>query len=272
MVTNILKNKQAVLGLVMIGVVLLLAVLAPILAVNDPLEIKPELKFKGSQAAYPLGTDQLGRCVFSRLLYGARYSLGIAIPTIFIVALISLVLGTFSAYLGGVTDRIFSIISDIFMSFPPLLVILSLVGALGQGIKNIVVAVVFSMWVWYAKVVRSYEKKKKNKGYVTAAIISGCSNVQIILKHIIPNILPSLIVYFSTGVAGMILMISGFSFLGLGLETGVPEWGAMLSNGKAYLHSHPKLILYPGLFILFTAGGFNLFGEALRDIVSPKEI
>ncbi|QOR36166.1 ABC transporter permease subunit [Clostridium sp. 'deep sea'] len=271
MFTKVLKNKQAVLGLLMIITVLIIAIFAPLIAVNDPLDIQPELKFKKSQSQFPLGTDQLGRCVFSRLVYGARYSLGIAIPTIIIVACLSLVLATFSAYYGGFIDRVFSIISDIFMSFPPLLVVLSLVGSLGQGVKNIVIAVVFSMWVWYAKVVRSYVILEKNKGYVTAAIVSGCSDLQVIVKHIIPNILPSLIVYYSTGIAGMILMVSGFSYLGLGLEAGVPEWGAMLSKGKSYLYSYHKLILYPGLFILFTAGGFNIFGEAFRDIVSPKE-
>ena len=271
MFNKVFKNIQAMLGLLMIIIVLLIAIFAPFIAVNDPLDIQPEFKFKSSQSQFPLGTDQLGRCVFSRLIYGARYSLGIAIPTMIIVASLSLVLGTFSAYYGGLIDRVFSIISDVFMSFPPLLVILSLVGALGQGVKNIVIAVIFSMWVWYAKVVRSYVILEKNKGYVTAAAVSGCSDLQIIFKHIIPNILPSLIVYFSTGIAGMILMISGFSFLGLGLEAGVPEWGAMLSNGKDYLYSYPRLILYPGLFIVFTAGGFNLFGEAFRDIISPKE-
>ncbi len=272
MAAKIIKSKQAVLGLFIILIVLLTAVFAPLIATNDPQEIDPRLKFKGSEALYPLGTDQLGRCVFSRLIYGARYSLGISLPTMLVVAVLSIFLGTFSAFYGGIVDRVFSIICDIFMSFPPLLVVLSLIGALGQGIANIVIAVVFSVWVWYAKVVRSFVILEKKKGYVMAAVLSGCSDMQVIVKHIVPNILPSLIVYFSTGVAGMILMISGFSFLGLGLESGVPEWGAMLSNGKAYIYSYPNLIIYPGLFILLTAGGFNLFGEALRDIVSPKEV
>lgn len=248
-----------------------IAIFAPFIAVNNPEEINPANKFIQAGAGYPLGTDQLGRCVFSRLVYGARYSLGISVPVLFILAVISVLIGTITAYVGGRLDRAFSVICDIFMSFPPLLVVLSLVGALGQGILNIMVAVVFSMWVWFAKIVRSYVLLEKQKGYITAAKIAGCTDAQIITRHIIPNILPAMVVYFSTGIAGMMLMISGFSFLGLGIEAGVPEWGAMLSSGPAYLYSHPSLLVYPGVCILFTAAGFNLFGEALRDIISPEE-
>ncbi len=272
MLKKIYKNKQAMVGLIMIFIVLFIAVFAPIIAINDPEEINPMNKFVKTSPHYPLGADQLGRCVFSRLVYGARYSLGISIPTLFILALISISIGTISAYLGGRFDDIFSIISDIFMAFPPLIVVLSLVGALGQGIRNIVAAVVFSMWVWFAKIVRSFVLMEKNKEYIIASKIAGCSDYKIIMSHIIPNILPSLIVCFSTGIAGLMLMISGFSFLGLGIEAGAAEWGSMLSSGRAYLYSHPSLIVYPGICILFTAAGFNLFGEALRDIISPKEV
>ena len=270
MLRKITKNKQAVIGLVMIVIVIFTAILAPIIATNDPIKVDVTKKFQGVSSNYPLGTDQLGRCVFSRLVYGARYSLGIAAPTLLIIAILSIVLGTSAAYAGGKFDRIFILISDMVMAFPPLVIVLALVGSLGQGILNRAFAMIFSVWVWYAKVVRSYVLIEKNKDYVTAAIIAGSTDVDIILKHIIPNILPSLIVFFSTGVAGMILMISGFSFLGLGIEAGTPEWGAMLSGAKQYIYSRPYMIAYPGICILFTASGFNLFGEALRDIISPE--
>lgn len=272
MVKKILKNKQAVIGLLMILIILCIAIFAPWVITTDPEEIDLAKKFAPASLQHPLGTDQLGRCIYSRLIYGARYSLGISIPVLFILAGISILTGTISAYLGGGFDRVFTIVCDIFMSFPPLLVVLSLVGALGQGITNIIIAVVFSMWVWFARVVRSYVLLEKKQGYIIAAKIVGCSDLKVITRHIIPNILPSLLVYFSTGTAGMILMISGFSFLGLGIAAGVPEWGSMLSSGKAYLYSYPQLLVYPGLCILFTAAGFNLFGEALRDIISPEEV
>lgn len=269
---KILTNRQAMIGLSMIFFVICIAIFAPIIAPNNPEEINPLYKFSKKSTEYPLGADQLGRCVLSRLIYGARYSLGISIPALFILAIISVLLGTLSAYIGGRFDRFFSVICDIFMAFPPLIIVLSLVGALGQGILNILIAVVFSMWVWFAKITRSYVLLEKKKGYITASKIAGCSDYAIITQHIIPNVLPSIIVYFSTGIASMILMISGFSFLGLGIEAGIPEWGAMLSSGKAYLYTHPLMLVYPGTCILFTAAGFNLFGEALRDIISPEEV
>lgn len=267
---KIMKNKQAIIGLVMIGIVIFIAILAPVVATNDPMKVNVTKKFKGISGDYPLGTDQLGRCIFSRLIYGARYSLGIAIPTLMIIAVLSIIFGTSAAYIGGRFDRIFIFISDMIMAFPPLVIVLTLVGSLGQGILNLAFAMIFSVWVWYAKIVRSYVLIEKNKDYVKSAIIAGSTDISIIVEHIIPNILPALIVFFTTGIASIILMISGFSFLGLGIEAGAPEWGAMLSGAKQYVYSRPYMIFYPGFFILFTASGFNLFGEALRDIISPR--
>ncbi|WDV46501.1 ABC transporter permease subunit [Clostridiaceae bacterium M8S5] len=270
MAKNILSNKQALIGIIIVIFITLIAILAPYIAPNDPNKINPSYKFAKQSKLYPLGGDQLGRCVLSRLIYGARYSLGLAVPALLILAVISTIVGTLSAYIGGKIDKFFAIICDIFMAFPPLIIVLSLMGSLGQGVMNILVAVVFSMWVWFARVIRSYVLVEKRKGYITASKIAGCSDYKIITRHIIPNILPQLIVYFSTGIALMILMISGFSFLGLGLKAGTAEWGAMLSNGKAYLYTHPSLLIYPGTCILVTATGFNLFGEAVRDVISPQ--
>ena len=272
MMRRTLRNPQAVIGLVMILIVLCVALLAPQMAPNDPMQVRPVMKFYAPDSDYPLGTDQLGRCTFSRLIYGARYSLFISVPVLLAVAFISLLLGTLSAYAGGWFDRVFAVICDIFMAFPPLVVVLALVGALGQGVMNVMVAAVFSMWVWFARIIRSYVMMEKSKAYVAASVMAGCSGRAVLFKHIIPNIMPNAIVYFSTAAAYMILLISGFSFLGIGIEAGLPEWGAMLSNGKAYLYSHPMLLVYPGLCILFTAAGFNLFGEALRDVISPEEV
>lgn len=272
MAKKIIKNKQAVIGMIIILIVVTTALFAPFIAPNGPNKIDTAVKFASAGEKYPLGTDQLGRCVLSRLMYGARYSLGIAIPTLGILAVISMILGTFTAYIGGLLDRTFSIICNIFMAFPPLVVILSLTGILGQGIRNIIVSVVLSMWVWFVRVIRSYVLIEKGKGYITAAHIAGCSDFKIIITHILPNILPMMIVYFSTSISALILMVSGYSFLGIGINADVPEWGSMLSSAKSFIYSNPKLILYPGLCILFTAAGFNLFGEALRDIITPDEV
>lgn len=272
MLKKIFRNPQAVIGLVMILFITLIALLASVLAPHDPMAVNISMKFLSPSSEYPLGTDQLGRCVLSRIIYGTRYSLGIAIPILFFLAVIGTTLGTLGAWLGGWFDRRLTIICNIFMAFPPLVVVLALIGVLGQGILNLIVAIIFSMWVWFVKVIRSYVLIEKNKDYVVASEIVGCNSAQILLRHILPNLFPVMIVYFSTGVASIILMISGYSFLGLGFGTDIPEWGAMLNAGKQCLYSKPMLIVYPGLCILFTASAFNLFGEALRDILSPEEV
>ena len=268
MIVKIIKNKQALIGLIIIVIIINIAIFAPIIATNDPMNIDIMNKFHDSSINYPLGTDQLGRCVYSRLIYGARYSIGIAVPILSVIAVISIIVGTGITYIGGIADRIFVGVCDVLMAFPPLVILFALVGTLGQGVVNLIFSMILSMLAWYAKIVRSYVLIEKNKDYITAAKLSGATEVRIIVKYIIPNILPFLIVFFSTGIGSMILMISGFSFLGVGVEVGVPEWGSMLSGAKQYIYTRPYMIVYPGMCIVFTVAGFNLFGEALRDITS----
>jgi ABC-type dipeptide/oligopeptide/nickel transport system permease subunit len=272
MVKRIIKNKQGIIGLTMIFIVIIIAFLAPFIAPNDPNEINTALKFASSTSKYPLGTDQLGRCVFSRIVFGARCSLGISIPSLIILSIISIIIGSFTAYRGGRVDKFCSIICNIFMAFPPIVVVLSLSDLFGQGMLSIIISIVLSMWVWYVKVIRSYVLIEKEKDYIKSAKIAGCNDFKIVARHIIPNILPMMIVYFTTSIAALILMISGYSFLGIGINTDIPEWGSMLSSAKSYLYSNPKLIIYPGFSILFTATAFNLFGEALRNIITPDEV
>lgn len=271
MKNKLLHNPQAVIGALLIAIILVVGVLAPFLAPHDPMAVDITKKFLEPCNEYPFGTDQLGRCVLSRLLYGARYSLGLALPILAILALIGTMLGMLCAWIGGLFDRIMNIICDIFMAFPPLVIVLTLIGVIGQGAVNLILSIILSMWVWFVKVVHSYVLIEKDKDYITAAKISGGSGADILFSHILPNILPLLVVYFSSGIASIILMISGYSFLGLGLGNDIPEWGAMLNSAKQYLYSNPMLIVYPGTCILLTAAGFNLFGETLRDILSPEE-
>lgn len=266
-----LNNKQLLFGLSVIMIFIITAVIAPIIAPNNPYEADISKKFLSPSYDFPLGTDQLGRCVFSRLIYGARYSLSIALPSLFILAILSTVIGTISAWFEGFLDKLILLLCDVFMAFPPIVIVLSLLGTLGQGSMNLIISIVLSMWIWFVKVIRSYVLIEKRKNYIVAAKISGCNSWDIILKHIFPNIAPLVIVYFSTGIAAIILMISGYSFLGVGLSENIPEWGIMLSSSKQYLYSNPMLIIYPGLCILLTSAGFNMFGEALRDTLSPKE-
>lgn len=268
---RILRNPQALIGLALIVLVLIAALFAPILAPHDPELVNPNNKYLSASGEYPLGTDQLGRCVLSRLLYGARYSLAISLPTLCVLALVGLVLGTLSACAGARVDRVMTIICDTFISFPALVIAVAIIGILGNGLQNIAIAIVISMWAWFTRTVRSYAVVEMGKDYILAARISGCRRGKLILFHLIPNILPQVFVYLSTGVASSIMMVSSFAFLGLGLPAGVAEWGAMLNDARTNLYSHPELLIYPGLCILMTAAGFNLFGEALRDILLPEE-
>jgi peptide/nickel transport system permease protein len=157
------------------------------------------------------------------------------------------------------------------VSFPALIIAVAVIGILGNGLQNIAIAVIVSMWAWFARTVRAYALVEMGKDYILAARISGCGTAKLIVKHLIPSILPQFFVYLSTCVASSIPMVSSFAFLGLGLPVGVAEWGAMLNDARTNLYSHPEFPIYPGLCILITAAGFNLFGEALRDVLLPEE-
>ena len=267
MTKQIMRNPQAMIGLALICITLIAALFAPWIVPNSPEAVSLTQKFSAPSAAYPLGTDQLGRCVFTRLIYGARYSLGMALPTLMILGVIGLTLGCACACIGGVFDRIFTILCDMFIAFPALTVVAAIVGALGSGVENIVLSVVISTWAWFTRMVRAYAVMEMGKEYILGARIAGSGTIRIIFRHVIPNIMPQYLIYASTGVASAILTVSGFSFLGLGLPAGTPEWGAMLSEARTSLYSHPELLIYPGLCVLATAAGYNLFGEALRDIL-----
>lgn len=271
MTRKVLHNPQAVIGLLLVLMTLVVAVFAPILAPHDPNLVNVANKDLGPCSAYPLGTDQLGRCELSRLLYGARYSMGISLPTILVVSVIGLFLGSFGACAGKWADRILITVCDIFIAFPALIVAVAIIGVLGNGMQNIAIAIIIAMWAWFTRMARSYAVIEMGRDYILAARIAGCSTSKIIFRHLIPNIMPQFLVYVSTSVASTILMVSSFSFLGLGLPAGTPEWGAMLDEARSSLYSHPMLLIYPGFCILIAAIGYNLFGEALRDVIESEK-
>lgn len=259
------------IGLCLIAIVIVIAIAAPAFSPHDPELVNLSQKYAQPDAEYPLGTDQLGRCTLSRLLYGARYSIGISLPVLLILSVIGLIVGTFSACAGKKADHFITILCDVFIAFPSLIIAIAVIGVLGNGLQNIAVSVVIATWAWFVRVVRSYSVQEMGKDYILAARISGCNTGKLVFRHLIPNILPQFLVYVSTGVASSIIMVSSFAFLGLGLPSGTPEWGAMLNDARTALYSHPELLIYPGLCIFVTAAGFNLFGEALRDILTPEE-
>lgn len=267
-----LRNPQALIGLVLIALLCLVAVFAPLLAPHPSDEINPSARFAEPSWEYPLGGDQLGRCEFSRLLYGAQLSLGIAIPTVLALTAAGLLVGSIAAYKGGWWDRILTVVCDVFIAFPALVIAVSLIGAFGNSVAVVLVSAAVSLWAWYARMARIYCKREAAKDYVLSARVAGASDGSIVLRHIIPNALPQYMVYACTGVAGVILMVSGFSFLGIGLPPGTAEWGAMMNEARSSLYSYPLLIIWPGAFVFAAAAGFTLFGEAMRDVLTPEDV
>ncbi len=272
MLHKILHNPQALIGIFLIVILCTAALLAPFIAPHSPNEMNPSARFAEPSLEYPLGGDQLGRCEFSRLVYGARLSLGIAIPTVAMLMIFGLLVGSICAYKGGWQDRIFTIICDVFIAFPSLVIAISLIGVLGSNIAVVLISAVLSLWAWYVRMARVYCRKEASKDYVPAARVAGVSDAGILFRHIIPNALPQFLIYACTGVASVIMMVSGFSFLGIGLPAGTAEWGSMMNEARPCLYSQPMLIIWPGIAVFAAAAGFTLFGEAMRDILTPEDM
>lgn len=268
MLKKILSNKQCIIGLLMIILIVFIALFSEPIAPNDPNQIDNYNKFSPPSLQYPLGTDQLGRCQLSRLIVGTSYSVGITFPIIILIAIIGLSIGLLAAYKGGILESFTSGMSNVFMAFPSLVVAISLVSVFGSGTVTIVTAIVIAKWAWSYKMVKACAESESVKNYILSAKFAGESEMSIIFRQIMPNILPQFIVFLSTTIASSILMISSFSFLGISLGITVPEWGNMLNEGRMYFLREPKLILYPGLCLFITASAFNLFGEGMRDVLA----
>ncbi len=268
---KILHNPQAMTGLTLISLLLLVALLADVLAPHDPMQQDLQGKYSAPSLEYPLGTDQLGRCELSRLIYGTRYSLGISLPVVAVLGLVGLLLGCFSACAPKAVQWTVQYLCNVFVAFPAVVLAAALTGVIGNGLFATVCAVLLAMWAWFVRMVRGYALVELGKDYPLACRMAGCGTLRLVWRHLIPNILPQYLVYMSTGVASSVIMLSGFAFLGMGFSAGTPEWGAMLNEARRGLYAHPALLIYPGLCVAATACAFNLFGEALRDILENTE-
>ncbi|AKL96868.1 nickel transport system permease protein NikC [Clostridium aceticum] len=267
---KLLKNKMMIISIFILGVMVLFSFLAPALAPNDPNEVDLMNKLLEPSRNFPLGTDHLGRCILSRLIYGTKVSLGTAVVSMVITITISVIVGTFSGYKGGYIDSIIMRLCDMILAFPSLVLTLVIIGMLGPGLKNLMIAMISVQWVWYARMIRGMVLSYKERNFVLSAKVSGSSDFKIIFEHILPNILPQVIVLATLDLGKVILHISGFSFLGLGVQPPDPEWGAMLNDGRQFIRSNPSLMMYPGMMILMTVISFNLIGDALRDTLEEK--
>jgi nickel transport system permease protein len=274
MITSIRKlfiNQKVIpICSMILGILFMMAIFAPWVAPNDPIAVNLVYKLQPPSWEFPLGTDHLGRCNLSRLLYGARISLGFAM-LIFISSLaIGLIVGTISGYKGGWADHVLMRFCDGVMAFPSLILILGLVGIFGPGLPQVILALMLVQWVYYARMFRGMVLSLKEQNFIAAAKISGSSQWKIIKNHIVPNVLPPLVVMGTLEMGWAIMDISAMSFLGLGVQPPTPEWGAMIHEGKSYIRTNPALMIYPGLMIMLVIVTFNLLGEALSERYGVK--
>lgn len=267
---RIFQQNKTRIGLGIVILFVCLAVLAPILAPHDPTLVDVSLKLKNPSWAYPLGTDQLGRCVLSRLLWGSRLSLMYSLTVLAFTLIIGIPIGILSGYLGKRWDTALMRVTDIFLALPSFIVILAIAGTLGASGKNLVLAMSLSYWAQYARVSRALTLKIKGESYFQALKAGGLSNARIIFKHILRNIMPSIIALATVELGSIILAIAGYSFIGMGVQPPNPEWGIMLNDSRPFIQTFPQLMLYPGITIMLIVFGVNILGEGIQDGLSKK--
>ena len=268
--TEFRKNRAAVVGMAILSAIILAAIFADMLAPCDPsLQVYAEA-LQPPSAAHLFGTDEFGRDIFSRVLYGARISLLVGVVSVAIACVFGSLLGASAGYFGGAYDAVVMRCMDILLAIPSLLLNLSIVAALGKSVFNMMLAVGVSNVPRYCRIMRASVLQIKNTEYVDAARVSGASHMFIILRHIIPNCLAPIIVQATLSVGSAIIACAGLSFLGVGIPAPIPEWGAMLSNGKDFLRHNAYITIFPGLAIMLTVLSLNLMGDGLRDAFDPK--
>ena len=266
------KNKMAMIGLAIVLMLVLLAVFADFLFDYDEIVIKQNtaIRLQGPSAEHWFGTDEFGRDILARLVHGGRISLVVGVIAVAIALVLGGTLGAISGFFGGKVDMLISRAMYILLAVPSLLLSITIVSALGPSILNLMIAIAVSSVPGYARIVRSSVMTVRDNEFVEAAKAIGANDAQIIASHILPNCLAPIIVQVSLKVASAILSTSGLSFLGLGVKAPTPEWGSMLSGGRAYLRNAPHLTVFPGLCIMLTILSMNLLGDGLRDALDPK--
>lgn len=262
--TRLLRTGAARIGAAIVLLFLLVGLLAPWIAPSDPLQIHMEYKLSLPSLEYPLGTDHLGRCVLSRLIYGIRTSLYYSLIVLAAVFSISVPLGLLAGYIGGKVDHFIMRMIDILLAFPSLILSLAITAMLGPSMKNLLIAFVAVWWTGYTRVIRGMVLQIKESDYIMAARAAGTSHLKIVFRHILLNTARPILVLASLEVGTIILSIAGLSFLGLGAQPPTPEWGIMLNDSRPYIQTAPRLLLFPGLTIMLVVLGFNLLGEGLK--------
>lgn len=267
---RIMRQRKTQIGLAIAILFILVAIFAPLIAPNNPTLVDVTVKLQNPSLKYPFGTDQLGRCVFSRIVCGSRYSLFYSFTVLAITLIIGLPIGMISGYVGGKWDTAIMRVIDIFLAMPSFIIVLAIAGSFGTSGKNLILAMSMSYWANYARVSRALTLKIKGESYFQALKAGGLSNVRIIFKHVLRNIMPSIIALATVEIGSIILSIAGYSFIGLGVKPPTPEWGIMLSESKPFIQTFPQLMMYPGLTIMLIVFGVNMLGEGVQDGLSEK--
>lgn len=268
---RLFARRSTVAGLAIVLVLGVVALLAPWLAPHDPALMDPGIGFARPSAGHLLGTDNLGRDLLSRLVYGARWSLGLVLVATLLIMTAGVAVGVAAGYVGGIADDVLMRLADTILSVPSLLLGLAIVGTLGPGLGSLMIGLASIWWVGNSRVVRGLVLALRERPYIDAARALGATDRRIVVRHILPGILPSVAVLASLEMGELVLAISGLSFLGLGAQPPTPEWGAMLNDGRTFFFTAPQLLLYPGLTISVAVMGFNLLGDGLRDALDPMD-
>lgn len=267
------RNKLSLTALIILVLLVLGAILAPVI-IPYPEDLADAthtaIKLQAPSAEHLMGTDELGRDIFSRVVYGARVSLTAALAAVGLSLLIGIPLGAVAGSFGGWVDNVIMRITDVFLSFPPLLLAIAMVAVMGSSLNNAVLAIALSWWPWYTRLIRGQAISVKERKFVQAAETIGTSRMKIIFRHIIPNCISPVIVQASMDIGGVILTVASLSFLGLGAQLPTPEWGLMISMGRRFFPDSWWYCIFPGLAIFITVLCFNLLGDAIREILDPK--
>jgi peptide/nickel transport system permease protein len=265
------RNKLAMAGLFTVIVLVVASVFAPLLTTQDPSAQDLAGRLAPSSAAHWLGTDELGRDLYTRLLYGGRVTLGMVIAVVVLVAPLGLAVGTVAGYAGGVADRVLMRVTDIFLAFPRLILALAFVAALRPGISSAVIAIALTAWPPYARLARAETLTIRHADFIAAVRLTGASATRIVLRHIAPLCISSLIVRVTLDMSGIILTAAGLGFLGMGAQPPMPEWGTMIASTRGFILDQWWVPTIPGLAIFAASLAFNLLGDGLRDVLDPKQ-
>jgi peptide/nickel transport system permease protein len=268
--SRIVKSKTSLVGMIIILLLITVAIFAPVIATHTPTDTDIINRYQAPSAEHYLGTDELGRDIYSRIIYGSRITIKIGVISVGIAMVIGVLLGAVAGFFGRWVDQIIMRIIDIMMAFPSILLAIALIAVLGKSLTNAMIAVGIVGIPHFARIVRSTVLSVKETEYIEASRVIGAKNGRILFSHVLPNCLAPIIVQATLTVGTAILDAAGLSFLGLGAQPPLPEWGAMLSDGRSALQTAPWVVMFPGLEIFMVVLGFNLFGDGLRDALDPR--